>query len=60
MFEIGQVLTKCTNTKGVIWCNNNNAHIDESGINVYITFQKPFAKIPTLLTTFIDNNIDYV
>ena len=66
MFEIGQVLTKGTDTKDVIWCNANNAHIDESGVNAYITFPKPFAQISTLLTTscssnrttFLDNNID--
>ena len=42
-------------------------HIEESGVNgVYITFPKPFAQIPTLLTTscssnrttYLDNNID--
>ena len=29
MFDIGQVLTKENYTQGAIWCNANNAHIDE-------------------------------
>ena len=28
MFKIGQVLTKENYTKGAIWCNANNAHIE--------------------------------
>ena len=30
-FEIGQILTKENYTKGAIWCNANNAHIEKQG-----------------------------
>ena len=47
MFKIGQVLTKDNYTKGAIWCNANNAHIDEKDGQYVIVANVP-APEPTL------------
>ena len=47
MFEIGQILTKENYTKGAIWCNANNAHIDEKDGQYVIVANVP-APEPTI------------
>ena len=47
MFEIGQVLTKENYTKGAIWCNANNAHI-EAKDGQYIIVENAPAPEPTI------------
>ena len=47
MFKIGQVLTKDNYTKGAIWCNANNAHI-EAKDGQYIIATNPPVPEPTL------------
>ena len=41
MFEIGQILTKENYTKGAIWCNANNAHIEKQGEQYVIVANAP-------------------
>lgn len=41
MFEIGQVLTKENYTKGAIWCNANNAHIEAKDGQYFIVANAP-------------------
>ena len=42
MFNIGDKLTKENYTKGAIWCNANNAHIEaQSGEYVIVANPKP-------------------
>ena len=40
-FEIGQVLTKENYTKGAIWCNANNAHIEKQDGKYVIVANTP-------------------
>ena len=40
-FEIGQILTKENYTKGAIWCNANNAHIEKQGEQYVIVANAP-------------------
>ena len=47
MFNIGQVLTKENYTKGAIWCNANNAHIEAKDGHYVIVANAP-APEPTL------------
>ena len=47
MFEIGQVLTKENYTKGAIWCNANNAHIEAKDGQYVIIANAPIPE-PTL------------
>ena len=47
MFKIGQVLTKDNYTKGAIWCNANNAHIEKQDGKYVIVANTP-APEPTL------------
>lgn len=47
MFNIGQVLTKENYTQGAIWCNANNAHIEEKG-GQYVIVANHKPKEPTL------------
>ena len=47
MFKIGQVLTKDNYTKGAIWCNVNNAHI-EAKDGQYIIVENAPAPEPTI------------
>ena len=47
MFKIGQVLTKDNYTKGAIWCNANNAHIEAKDGQYVIVANVP-APEPTL------------
>ena len=47
MFKIGQVLTKDNYTKGAIWCNANNAHI-EAKDGQYIIVENAPAPEPTI------------
>ena len=46
-FEIGQVLTKENYTKGAIWCNSNNAHIEKQGEH-YVIVENPAPAEPTI------------
>ena len=46
-FEIGQVLTKENYTKGAVWCNANNAHIEKQGGQYTIVENEPIPE-PTL------------
>ena len=46
-FEIGQVLTKENYTKGAIWCNANNAHIEAKDGQYIIVANAPIPE-PTL------------
>ena len=46
-FEIGQVLTKENYTKGAIWCNANNAHIETKDGQYIIVANAPIPE-PTL------------
>ena len=46
-FEIGQVLTKENYTKGAIWCNANNAHIDKQDGQYVIVSNAPIPE-PTI------------
>lgn len=39
--EIGQILTKENYTKGAIWCNANNAHIEKQGEQYVIVANSP-------------------
>ena len=47
MFEIGQILTKENYTKGAIWCNANNAHIEVKDGQYIIVENAPIPE-PTL------------
>ena len=47
MFKIGQVLTKENYTKGAIWCNANNAHIEKQDGQYIIVANAPISE-PTL------------
>ena len=47
MFDIGQVLTKENYTKGAIWCNANNAHIEAKDGQYIIVANAP-APEPTI------------
>ena len=47
MFEIGQILTKENYTKGAIWCNANNAHIEKQGGQYIIVVNPPIPE-PTI------------
>ena len=47
MFEIGQVLTKDNYTKGAIWCNANDAHIEKQGEQYVIVANPPIPE-PTI------------
>ena len=48
MFDIGQVLTKENYTKGAIWCNANNAHIEKQDGRYIIVENATSKHEPTL------------
>lgn len=47
MFDIGQVLTKDNYTSAALWCNTNNAHIEEKD-GQYVIVANPPIPEPTL------------
>lgn len=47
MFEIGEIVTKEHYTKAAIWCNQNNAHIENIN-GQYVIVANPTPAEPTL------------